>query len=158
MTGASLGYSGYYNGVSLLTVGEYGYWWSSTIRNANSYSYLLRIGYDNIGPQYSLNKYVGRAVRYNEITNFFIATHSAPVAPIIGGRLNQTRAIHIQAVTTGTSINSRRPVVAIQRLVVKPTSIPVVVAWIYIRQWIRSCTKATSGEGKIFCGWRDNWF
>ena len=63
MTGASLGYSGYYNGVSLLAVGEYGYWWSSTIRNANSYSYLLRIGYDNIGPQYSLNKYVGRAVR-----------------------------------------------------------------------------------------------
>ena len=49
----------------------------------------------------------------------------------------------------GATNYTRRPVVAKQRLGVKPTCIPVIVARIYIRQWIRSCTKATSGEEKL---------
>ena len=61
-------------------------------------------------------------------------------------RLNQAWIIHIQAVTIGVTNYTRRPVAANHRLVVKPTRSPVIVARIYIRQWIRSCTKATSGE------------
>ena len=73
-------------------------------------------------------------------------------------RLKQARTINTQGVTKRATNYTRRPVAAIQRLAVKPTRNPVIVARIYIRQWIRSCTKATSGVGKIFCGWRDNWF
>ena len=72
-------------------------------------------------------------------------TQSDPEALIMASRFNQARAKHIKVVTTGTTNYTRRPVVAKQRLVVKPTRIPVIVARIYIRQWIRSCTKATSG-------------
>ncbi|MBP5204948.1 hypothetical protein J6Z37_01455, partial [Candidatus Saccharibacteria bacterium] len=61
-------------------------------------------------------------------------------------RFNQACTTHIQVVTTGATNYTRRPVVAKQRLVVKPTRTPVIAARIYIRQWIRSCTKATSGE------------
>ena len=67
----------------------------------------------------------------------------------MASRFNQARAKHIKVVTTGTTNYTRRPVVAKQRLVVKPTRIPVIVARIYIRQWIRSCTKATSGEENL---------
>ena len=64
------------------------------------------------------------------------ATQSVPVALIIAIRFNQACTIHIQVVTIGATNYTRRPVVAIQRLVVKPTRIPVIVARIYIRQWI----------------------
>ena len=73
------------------------------------------------------------------------ATQSVPAALITAIRFNQARTTHIQVVTIGATNYSRGPVAATQRLVVKPTSVPVVVARIYIRQWIRSCTKATSG-------------
>ena len=53
-------------------------------------------------------------------------------------RLNQACSTHIQVVTIGATNYTRRPVVANHRLVVKPTRIPVIVARIYIRQWISS--------------------
>ena len=63
MTGASLGYSGYYNGVSLNYVGTGGYWWSSPIRDTNT-SHVLSIGNDGLlYPQSAYYKYIGRAVR-----------------------------------------------------------------------------------------------
>ena len=65
-------------------------------------------------------------------------TQSAPDALIIAIRRNQARTMHIQAVTIGATNYTRRPVEAIQRLAVKPTRIPVIVARIYIRQWISS--------------------
>ena len=51
-------------------------------------------------------------------------------------RLNQARTIYIQAVTSGATNYTRRPVDAMHRLVVKVTSIPVVAARIYIRHRI----------------------
>ena len=71
-------------------------------------------------------------------------TQGEPEALTIATRLNQACIIHSQVVTNGATNYTRRPVVAIHRLVVKPTLIPVIVARIYIRQWIRSCIKATS--------------
>ena len=64
MTGASLGYSGYYVNASLYKVGVYGLWYSATI-GSDTMSYFLRIDTDNlIGPQSNNGaRYVGRAVR-----------------------------------------------------------------------------------------------
>ena len=63
MTGASLGYSGTYNGTSLNNVGAKGTWWSATIRNQSaSYNVDINVG-GNIYPQYSGDKNIGRAVR-----------------------------------------------------------------------------------------------
>ena len=65
MTGASLGYSGNYNDVSLDSIGIRADLWSSTIRNI-SMSYFLLMEDDKndyIYPQNRSNKYIGRAVR-----------------------------------------------------------------------------------------------
>ena len=69
---------------------------------------------------------------------FYHTTQSEPVALIIATRLNQAGIIHSQAVTIGATNYTRGPVVAIHRLVVKPTRIPVIAPRIYIRQWITS--------------------
>ena len=88
---------------------------------------------------------LSRAVALVRLVPIKHATQGEPAALINAIRLNQARIIYKQAVTIGATNYTRRPVVAIHRLVVKPTRIPVIVARIYIRQWIRSCTKATSG-------------
>ena len=66
------------------------------------------------------------------------ATQSVPDALIIAIRFNQACTTQIQAVTIGATNYTRRPVVAIHRLEVKPTRTPVIAARIYIRQWIAS--------------------
>ena len=66
------------------------------------------------------------------------ATQSETVALITAKRFNQACTKHIQAVTIGATNYTRRPVAATQRLVVKPTRTPVIVARMYIRQWISS--------------------
>ena len=65
-------------------------------------------------------------------------TQSETVALITVIRLNQACIIHIQIVTTGATNYTRWPVVASHRLGVKHTRIPVIVARMYIRQWISS--------------------
>ncbi|MBR2864490.1 hypothetical protein IKE88_03025 [Candidatus Saccharibacteria bacterium] len=63
MTGASLGYSGNYSYTSLNNVGNYGVWWSSTIRSSGQ-SYYLGVNIDDtMYPQYTSSKYLGRPVR-----------------------------------------------------------------------------------------------
>ncbi|MBR2588803.1 hypothetical protein IKG12_01600 [Candidatus Saccharibacteria bacterium] len=63
MTGASLGYDGYYNGTSLREVGIGVRWWASTIRDTeNSYNLNLNSS-GHIYPQGGNARYVGRAVR-----------------------------------------------------------------------------------------------
>ncbi len=57
-----------------------------------------------------------------------IATQSDPEALIMASRFNQARTKHIQVVTTGATNYTRGPVVAKQRLEVKPTRIPVIIA------------------------------
>ena len=74
----------------------------------------------------------GKLATSNLAEQCAIATQSEAEALIIGVHLKQTRTIHTQEVTNGTIINSRGPVVAMQRLVVKPTRIPVIGARIYI--------------------------
>ena len=59
---------------------------------------------------------------------FYHATQRKPEALISAIRLNQASIIHTQVVTTGATNYTRRPVGAMQRLVVKPTRIPVIVA------------------------------
>ena len=115
MTGASLGYDGYYSGTTLTQANRLGAWWAATIYGSN-FSYRLQVDLNNniINPQGNSNKYMGRSVRYH-------TTQREPEALIIGVHLKQTRTIHTQEVTNGTIINSRGPVVAMQRLVVKPT-------------------------------------
>ena len=71
-------------------------------------------------------------------------TQGAPAAPITATRFNQACIIHNQAVTTGATTYTRRPVVAIQRLVVKHARIPVIVARIDIRQWIAPSISAST--------------
>ena len=65
-------------------------------------------------------------------------TQSEPDALIIAKRFKQACTIHRQVVTIGATNYTRRPVEATQRLGVKPTRIPVIVARMYIRQWISS--------------------
>ena len=62
MTGASLGYDGYYKSISLYDVGLLGGWWLATVRNIER-SYDIHVGTEGrIYPQDSYYKYAGRAV------------------------------------------------------------------------------------------------
>ncbi|MBP5205073.1 hypothetical protein J6Z37_02130 [Candidatus Saccharibacteria bacterium] len=62
MTGASLGYDGYYNGTTLTQANRLGAWWAATIYGSN-FSYRLHVDLNNtINPQGNSNKYIGRAV------------------------------------------------------------------------------------------------
>ena len=63
MTGASLGYSGGYNNISLNVIGERGHWWSATIQKSD-YSYNFNV-YDTgfVGLRSNVLKNIGRAVR-----------------------------------------------------------------------------------------------
>ena len=123
------------------------YWTSST--KDNDYVYRFYIANKRLAKDISGNKRDGNALRCVTRMLILIVTQSVPVALIIAIRFNQACTIHRQAVTSGATNYTRRPVDAIQRLVVKPTRTPVIVTSIYIRQWIRSCTKATSGEENL---------
>ncbi|MBR3233515.1 hypothetical protein IKG12_01460 [Candidatus Saccharibacteria bacterium] len=87
MTGASLGYNGVYNTLSLINVGVYGDWWASTVFSVFNSNVLDLHTNTSIHPQNNSNKYSGRSVRYH-------ATQSEPDALIIAIRLNQARIIH----------------------------------------------------------------
>ncbi|MBR3233296.1 hypothetical protein IKG12_00325 [Candidatus Saccharibacteria bacterium] len=63
MTGASLGYDGIYNTLSLNNVGVYGDWWVSTIFSASNSNVLDLHTNTSIRPQNNSIKPLGRAVR-----------------------------------------------------------------------------------------------
>ena len=71
MTGASLEYSGYYNGTSLVAIGTVGDWHSSAVRRNDFSGYLDVYNGGRVNPQHMGNKYTGRAVRYDKITDLF---------------------------------------------------------------------------------------
>ena len=66
MTGASLGYSGYYMNTTLRYIGVQGMWWTSTVSNNTHAGHLMVTTDGDIQPQRGGNKYYGRAVRYNK--------------------------------------------------------------------------------------------
>ncbi|MBR3233442.1 hypothetical protein IKG12_01090 [Candidatus Saccharibacteria bacterium] len=138
MEGAGLGYDGFYNTTSLNYVGAYGLRLSSTIRNTE-YPYGADVNISGgILPRYhGRTKNIGFAVR--------CATQRKPETLIVISCFNQAWIIYNQVVIIGVTNNTRRPVVTIHRLSVKSTREPVITTRFYIRQWIRSCTKATSG-------------
>ncbi|MBR2864103.1 hypothetical protein IKE88_00970 [Candidatus Saccharibacteria bacterium] len=109
MTGASLGYSGYYMNTTLRYIGVQGMWWTSTVSNNTHAGHLMVTTDGDIQPQRGGNKYYGRAVRCvsNLAYQSDYATQGKPVALISGVCPNQTRAIHSQVVTMRTIINSR---------------------------------------------------
>ena len=88
MTGASLGYDGVYNTLSLINVGVYGDWWASTVFSVFNSNVLDLHTNTSIHPQNNSNKYSGRSVRYH-------ATHSKPETLIIATRLGQACTKHI---------------------------------------------------------------
>ena len=106
MTGASLGYSGYYNGISLHAVGVTGERWSSTISNTQ-YSRYLRIDTSaTIGPQQNYgSKYIARAVRWH-------TTQIISKAFAVTTRFKQVSTKYIQIVTSATTIGIRRPIIS----------------------------------------------
>ena len=63
MTGASLGYDGVYNTLSLINVGVYGDWWASTVFSVFNSNVLDLHTNTSIHPQNNSNKYSGRSVR-----------------------------------------------------------------------------------------------
>ena len=100
MTGASLGYDGVYNTLSLINVGAYGDWWASTVSSVFNSNVLDLHTNTFISPQNNSNKYSGRSVRYH-------ATQSDPAALITAMRLNQACISHIQVVTIGATNYTR---------------------------------------------------
>ena len=141
MNEVSLGYDGSYGYYSLFNVGTNGIWWTSDIYDDGYSRYLGLFTDGRINPQDRYHKYTGYSVR--------CATQRKPETLIVISCFNQAWIIYNQVVIIGVTNNTRRPVVTIHRLSVKSTREPVITTRFYIRQWIRSCTKATSGEGKI---------
>ncbi|MBR3233383.1 hypothetical protein IKG12_00780 [Candidatus Saccharibacteria bacterium] len=75
MTGASLGYSGNYNGNALRDVGTNGVWWSSTISDAIYSRYLSTFAEGGISPQIASYKLMGRAVRCLSVSPLLLRLH-----------------------------------------------------------------------------------
>ena len=110
------------------------YWPSSIYDRFNSYG--LNMNNTRLVKTNTVNKHYGSSLRCE---TRYHTTQSEPTALIIGVCLNQASTSYSQVVTIGAIINTRRPVVSMHRLEVKPTRTPVIAARIYIRQWIRSC-------------------
>ncbi|MBP5205076.1 hypothetical protein J6Z37_02145 [Candidatus Saccharibacteria bacterium] len=64
MTGASLGYDGYYNSTYLRDVGIFGRWWSASVYGLNYSAYSVIGSNDVINPQNNGNKHYGLTVCY----------------------------------------------------------------------------------------------
>ncbi|MBR2864184.1 hypothetical protein IKE88_01380 [Candidatus Saccharibacteria bacterium] len=75
MTGASLGYSGNYNGDALRDVGTNGVWWSSTISDAIYSRYLSTFTDGGIHPQIASYKPFGRSVRCVSTSPLLLRLH-----------------------------------------------------------------------------------
>ncbi|MBR3233630.1 hypothetical protein IKG12_02060 [Candidatus Saccharibacteria bacterium] len=94
MTGASLGYDGYYGNASLDIIGIGGVWWSSIIRDANR-AYFLSMNVDNgIYPSNYNSKSVGRSVRCASFDSITKICYNVSVVGVFLRRKLQMWCIH----------------------------------------------------------------
>ena len=72
-----LAFSGYVWNDNLKYVGEYGYFWSATVKSANN-AYYLNFNQDNVNPENYDNREDAQSVRC-------VRTESGSFPPILGG-------------------------------------------------------------------------
>ena len=93
MTGASLGYDGYYNGTYLHDVGIFGRWWSASVYGLNYSAYSVIGSNDVINPRNNGNKHYGLTVRYatQSVSSVLMVRDSAALSRYAIIRLCQRR-------------------------------------------------------------------